>query len=411
MKKTLLKKTLLAAALLLFFGGNSAWADEVTVTDGQPTTWIFNDLTTNTVYKSVTNMGDYYLRAWVEDGSDNPNRTFTVKSCDETILTFTDGAQVTVTKYLEANGVLITSGGKGTAPAAGSTAGMDDKVGLPSFAFNTTVPGTCYVKIKKEGNPIAETCRHRISFATSSTVSNQSSSSFPDGQIEELSYEAGKAGSFFIYDVSGSGKFDIYAVRFVPKYQQITIGTTGFATIGNIAGAHLVIPDGLTAYKATANTNSVKLTSVTGIRMGEGYVVEGTPGTYNFYATPTDPGSSNKGGDMVRVNADMENFAATDGDYYRYILGNDEETAKFFVPSGSGTLAAGKAYLKTTTNLTAGMNARGISIVFSDDITGINEVQATTVEAGKKDGKYFENGKFVIYKNGMKYNVNGQLIK
>ena len=355
------------------------------------------------------------MRAWVEAGDDNPNRTFTVKSCDDTVLTFADGTEVTVNKYLEANGVLNTS--KGTAPTTGSTAGMNSKVGLPSFAFNTTVPGTCYVKIKKEGT-IAETCRHRIVFATASSSTTQSSASAPDGTIEELSYEVNKAGSFFIYDVSGSGKFSIYAVRFVPKYQEVTIGSTGYATIGNTTGQHLAKPEGVSVYSARATSSTtVTLTSVTAVRAGEGYVVKGTPGTYKFYATATDPGASQKGGEMVRVKDAIVNFPASVDEtedevtttYYQYILAADGGTAKFFAPDGTSTLAAGKAYLKTTTSLSSG-GARGFDIVIEGETTAINSVATKPINDGKyynlqgievaqpTKGLYIVNGKKVIIK-------------
>ncbi len=57
------------------------------------------------------------------------------------------------------------------------------------------------------------------------------------------------------------------------------------------------------------------------------------------------------------------------------------------------------------------MQARGMKIVLDDEITGITEIENGQSDDALKDGKYFENGRMIIYKNGMKYNVNGTQIK
>lgn len=57
-------------------------------------------------------------------------------------------------------------------------------------------------------------------------------------------------------------------------------------------------------------------------------------------------------------------------------------------------------------------NAR-ITLNFDDETTGINvlETESTNDNASLKDGKYFQNGKIVIVKNGVKYATNGQIVK
>lgn len=55
-----------------------------------------------------------------------------------------------------------------------------------------------------------------------------------------------------------------------------------------------------------------------------------------------------------------------------------------------------------------GSNAR-IVLNFDEDVTAINAIEAAESKAeGLKDGKYLENGKIVIVKNGVKYGANGQ---
>lgn len=60
-----------------------------------------------------------------------------------------------------------------------------------------------------------------------------------------------------------------------------------------------------------------------------------------------------------------------------------------------------------------GASAR-ISLNFDgEDVTGITlqEIESESENAGMKDGKYFENGRIVIVKNGVKYSVNGSILK
>ena len=41
---------------------------------------------------------------------------------------------------------------------------------------------------------------------------------------------------------------------------------------------------------------------------------------------------------------------------------------------------------------------------YGESATGITDINA---DSNKKDGKYLENGKIVIIKNGKKFNING----
>jgi len=61
----------------------------------------------------------------------------------------------------------------------------------------------------------------------------------------------------------------------------------------------------------------------------------------------------------------------------------------------------------------SGESGARLSLRFDDDdATIINALEAADAEAGaQKDGKYLENGKIVIVKNGVKYSANGQILK
>ena len=376
---------------------------------GSTKIWTFDALTTGKVYNEVTAVGnEYYLRA-----APDPNRTFTVKDVDETTLTFGDGYKVKVNKCLEANGQLVTSQGL----AGSSTAAEISKAGHPTFAFNATVAGTLYVKIKYTGNS-SSSVRHRILFKTEDgkSVTNQSIE-VTDG-IDEVSVTRTYACSYFICDLSGSGKFEIYAVRFVPTSEKpkviVHIGATGYATFGNTTGSHLVIPSGLNVYAAKFTGDAVKLTAVEGIRQGEGYVLGAEPNTDNIelFATDTDPGAANKGGEMTRYagNADYVNIPSSvvesETTYYQYILGADGTTAKFYEPDGVSTLKAGKAYLKTKTPKNSSAPSFNLIIV-DNNVTGINEVKGSGATV---NGYYNLNGQRMVQPTKGLYIVNGRKV-
>ena len=410
MKTRLLKLALCAMALLPM----GAWADEVSVST--TTTWTFDGLTASTVYNSLTVIDGYYLRT----SSSAPNRSFTVTGGDEQTLVFSDNYTVKVTNYIVSNGAMQNY--NDTYLLATQTAGNDAMVSSKhvascSFAFNASVAGTVYVY----GTNADDNKKLRIIFTDGENKKTTDKTNSGALALTEVSYTSTKAGSFFIGGPEST--FRIYAVRFVPTSEKksawVYVGSTGYATFGNTSGGHLILPSGLKAYKAKASDSghSVTLTEVSGIRSAAGYIVKGTANTnYGFESTDVDPGG-NSGTELVRASSDMNPFNPTNGDTgdalrYHYILGNDGGTAKFFVPSGEGTLKKGKAYLATKTELTPETGARGFDIIFDEgETTGIsaalmnnermnNEVYNLSGQrvAQPTKGLYIVNGKKVIIK-------------
>ena len=410
MKTKLLKLALCATALLPMGAWAIDFGEEKVVST--TTTWTFDGLTATTVYNEITCIDDeYYLRA----STSNPNRKFTVTAGSEVKLTFSDGYIAKVTNYLQANGAMQNY--NDTYLKATQTAGNDELVSSRhsascSFAFNASVPGTVYVY----GTNADNNKKVRIVFTdgTNKMVTDKNN----DGELAltEVTYTSTAAGSFFIGGPEST--FRIYAVRFVPTsekpYDIVYIGATGYATYGNNSSNALALPTGLTAYNAKSNGTSVALTAVEMIRPTCGYVIKGTANTNYSLFTTTDNGDKNqKGGEMVRVNADIANFPSsiTDGDtYYQYFLGADGTTAKFYAPNGTSTLAKGKAYLKTKTQLTTG--AHGFELIIEEgSTTGVNEVRNKMSDvrgeyynlAGQRvaqptKGLYIVNGRKVVIK-------------
>ena len=389
MKNNLLKLALSAMTLLPMGAWAIDFGTEVTVST--ELNWNVNSLTTDEPESSnYTGNTPYayngvYIRKANNAGTSSGNATWS------------DGTAVSWTSILNFGAATESQSG---ITSQERTAGGNTSI-RRCVAFNAAVAGTCYALVRVNSVGTKVSLYHK-----KNEVDNVS----PDANNKyfEIKYSCLEAGAFYI---AADGPFKVAAIRFVPGYP-VQIGATGYATYGNTTGKHLVVPTGLTAYAASSNGTAVVLTAKAGVRMGEGYVLKGTPNTYYYLTEGEDPGSSSKGGEMKRVNADIENFSASvteeSTQYYQYILGDDNGTAKFFVPNGTSTLKKGKAYLKTTVQLSASA-ARGIDIVFADDdVTGISATLNDKGQMTNDKGIYNLSGQRVAQPTRGLYIVNGK---
>ena len=194
---------------------------------------------------------------------------------------------------------------------------------------------------------------------------------------------------------------DIWFIE-VPTYD-VEISSAGYATFCLPYDA--TIPEGLTAYTANDNGESVKLTDIKSgkIAAGEGVVLKGEEGTYTFVATAEDV-SATAGNQMAGVTEETELNASDNA----YLLTRDKNTQAiaFRKLATTYTLGANKAYLK----LDNGSKSRQlISVVWDDNATGIYDLSEKKEEndgaiynlAGQKltrtqKGINIINGKLVI---------------
>ena len=184
----------------------------------------------------------------------------------------------------------------------------------------------------------------------------------------------------------------------------VTITEAGWATLYTDKALDFS-GTGLTAYTATCSGSVVTLSSpVDDVPANTGVVLKGAAKDYKI---PVIDSSLTAQGDLKGSTTAATAYDAFDG-YTLYVLTSVNEGANVqFNPVASGEIAAGKAYLK----IKGGQSyARSMEVVFADDIlTGINEAKAEV--KAPIEGKFFENGKLVIFKKGMKFNANGQVIK
>ena len=90
-----------------------------------------------------------------------------------------------------------------------------------------------------------------------------------------------------------------------------------------------------------------------------------------------------------------------------YLLQKQDDKVGFYKVSTSGrTIGYNRCYLSILSN----NNARPSFFFDEDDFTGVTTLEETEQDS-PKDGIYFVNGKIEIVKGGMKYGINGQILK
>lgn len=228
-----------------------------------------------------------------------------------------------------------------------------------------------------------------------STYTNASASK-NDNTVTITPKDGNNAISLTLYGLCGCTAM---TVHYLPVVSTLT--DAGYATFCLPYDA--TIPEGLTAYTANDNGESVKLTAIESgnIAAGEGVILHGEAGTYTFVATAEDV-SATAGNQMVGVTEDTELNASDNA----YLLTRDKNTdaIAFRKLATTYTLGANKAYLKLENN------ARNlISVVWDDNATGIYDLSEKKEEndgtiynlAGQKltrtqKGINIINGKLVI---------------
>lgn len=186
-----------------------------------------------------------------------------------------------------------------------------------------------------------------------------------------------------------------------------TIGSTGMATFCSTSDLDFSEVDGLTAYTGAGfnrETGVLTMLKVTDAPAGTGLVLTGSEGTYEV---PVKTSASVYANLLVGVTEETT-LSQTDGGYVNYILGNGSHGTGFYIVSGEGQLAAGKAYLRLPA-VVAG-ESRAISITFADDATGIEgisgdsktttddwrDLQGRRIMQPTKAGIYLKDGRKIV---------------
>lgn len=197
-----------------FYLGSGMEPFDLPISVNEETTWGFDGYMTGTA-TTITEQDKLYTRA-------TATRSMDFQSLAEPVpLTFSDGKEVTVNK------IATTSAKYSVTDLA--TMQADDEDGekcTPFFAFNTTVPGTCYVYAAGErvtGNKLRIYYTDGVASVNESLALNEN--------VQEVRLTASKGGTFFIGGIMSNVRRDIYAIHFVPGDGSEAIGTTGIAPV------------------------------------------------------------------------------------------------------------------------------------------------------------------------------------
>lgn len=187
--------------------------------------------------------------------------------------------------------------------------------------------------------------------------------------------------------ITMAGTCGCTAIKLYYQPINVTLSSAGYATF--CLPYNAIVPEGMTAYTATDNGESVKLTAKESnkIAAGEGVILKGKEGTYTFVAAEENVNAT-ESNQLVGVTKDTQ-LSASDN---AYMLTRDKNTNAIafrrLATTTPYTLSANKAYLK----LNGGDESRQlISVTWNDNATSIYELK------GKKDAH-----------DGAIYNLAGQ---
>ena len=271
---------------------------------------------------------------------------------------------------------------------------------FPAFNFNVS-------KIKVYGNSGASPSVKQNIFVGDDAVSTETTGATTYNEYT-IDTDKQAAGTIYVLKVTSSHNTQITKIEFF-GYVNAEVGTNGYATFANGNKLDLAnLPDGLTAYKAAIDGNTVKFTDAEkfnqAVPANTGMMLKGAVNT--TYQIPVIEESKSVTGNAFLVNEDGTTFDA-DEDYNYFGLKKNTLIFGLFNPS-KVAIPANKAYLKVAKN---NSGARELVCVFDDgETTGINNVERMAIEndcyynlAGQRvaqptKGLYIVNGKKVIIK-------------
>ena len=201
---------------------------------------------------------------------------------------------------------------------------------------------------------------------------------------------------------AGCDDFHLYK-GMLAENVSVTVSEAGYATLVSPYALNFTSTD-IKAYRAVVDTEK----GIVNLEK-ENQIPSNTPVVLYYAGGKTENipviGAADALGDND-LKAGTGGAVVTGTNPYNYILNNIDDKVGFYKAAGK-TVAADRAYLQTTYTSSG---ARGMILVIDDEkITGISEAKAEAEFA--KEGKFVVDGKLVIFKKGMKFNANGQVIK
>ena len=336
------------------------------------------------------NAGDYFRDKYTLSANVDETKAYT-KTAIKNVVFYIEGENITGASVNNNERSADTRNSNGAVGYAAGTAGENDLV-------ITNLPAGKYKIVANVHTSTSAGGSTTIKLGANTFVANGAASSY---NVESTSDEYTITEATDLVLQAGGGKTNaldyIYVIRTDVEYATIT--STGWATLYTPYALDFSGVAGLTAYTAVVADNKVTLTEVTDVPAGTGVVLKGAADTYNI---PVAASSATAKGDLLGSATDATSYNAY-ADNTLYMLKKVGEKAQF-VPVTSGSIAAGKAYLKI-----AAATARNLDVTFADEATGIsaalmnketmnNEVYNLKGQrvAQPTKGLYIVNGKKVI---------------
>ena len=209
-------------------------------------------------------------------------------------------------------------------------------------------------------------------------------------------YVTGKTNPVVSVPLTGGATLTVRYDDFV----RVTLNEAGYATF-SAKDASFIATAGITAYKAAVDGELITLTELEGnIPAGTGVMLYGeTPNKKVDLPVATSGTAADVTNNALKATT-LDDGSLAEMESNVWALG----AGKQFLQYTGTAFAPNRAYLvheKTASG------AKAMRIVFEDDVTGLDAV----ISEKSREGKIIENGSIVIVKNGMKYNVAGQVIK
>ena len=413
MKRKLIKLAMCAMAVLPM----GAWAADVQ--NNATATWLFDQYGKNLNVTGTNNVIDY-------DGLYVALGTRTITSVMGRVTNaIKDGEKVIFPQGYYTGLSFNGTRGAGYGGSASDT-GAGGRVSL-----RVTKPGKLYVLCRNSAAG-----REVVVFNGTTSVANLPNNS--DTGFQMITYEVtsdilsagGNKAVLHIVGMNGSTQASctIYGVKYVVSSgagqisKSVTIPDCGYVTFSGphtyTIANHTITGTTPTVYYASAeNAGSITLSETTDNRIPacQGVIIKGAAGDVLTLKSVEEQTT-------VSNNLLVANLAAyalpvtttinkgSDATYYNYIMVADGgSNAVFKHTTGSGDLAANKAFLRTTTNVAS---ARGLELNFGEgDVTGISEIEKLRNVGNEKffdlqgrlvaqptKGLYIVNGKKVIIK-------------
>ena len=273
--------------------------------------------------------------------------------------------------------------------------------GLNLGTFTGANPYLSYTFIRM-GNPVFGThtinsCYYKNVYGNAQGT-QATSADLADGTIT-AALQNGRAEEIWVQDpLTNQPMLAVFAGKY-------TVPASGLGTFS--AKANFTLPDGLKAYYCKnydSEEGTIGVVAIDGVVPAEtGVLLRGTAGETYTLTISDDEATTVTDNALVAVTTQTA-ISQTAGDYTNFGLSGGVFKK---VNSNGGTVKANRAYLRIPTSaLTA--EAREISLVWDEDVTGINDVRSQTDDVR---GVYYDlQGRRVVNPTKGLYIVNGRKV-